>query len=89
MNSLKQKISSLSKPIGFSLIALSLLSWLAVFVIPFMDYEMLEIAGIITALIIFGEVAFYIAILFLGKTYWQAIKQKLLDLLEAAKSDKN
>jgi len=86
MSSFKQKFASVAKPLGYFLIALSTMAWSAVFVIPFLDYDALEIAGIITALIIVGEVAFYIAILLLGKPFWEKIKHKLMQALESAKS---
>jgi hypothetical protein len=85
--SFKQKFSSIAKPIGFVLIAISTIAWLTVFTIPFLEFDILEIAGIITALIILGEVAFYLGILCLGKTYWEKIKSFLLDKLQAAKND--
>lgn len=85
MSAFKQKFDTLSKPLGYFLIGLSSLCWLAVFTIPFLDLETLEIAGIITALIIVGELGFYIAILLLGKPYWERIKDKLKQSLEKAK----
>ena len=86
MSSFKQKFASIAKPLGYFLMALSTIAWLAVFVIPFLDYDALEIAGIITALIIVGEVAFYVAILLLGKPFWEKIKHKLMNMMESAKN---
>lgn len=83
--SLKQKLSPIAKPLAFLLIGISTIAWTAVFVIPFLDYDALEIAGIITALIIIGEVAFYLAILLLGKPLWNKIKAKLLSKIETDK----
>ncbi len=83
MATFKQKFAAISKPLGYFLIAVSTLAWLAVFVIPFLDFDALQIAGIITALIIIGEVTFYIAILLLGKPFWEKIKHKLLDKIKS------
>lgn len=82
MSSFKQKLSVIAKPLGYFLIALSTIAWTAVFVIPFLEFDLLEIAGIITGLIIIGEVAFYIAILLLGKSFWEKIKHKLLSKID-------
>ncbi len=81
---LKQKLSPLAKPFAYALIAISTISWTAVFVIPFLDFDALEIAGIITALIIIGEITFYLAILLLGKSVWLKIKHKFLSKLQDA-----
>lgn len=86
MSSIKSNFSRFSKPLGFFLIALSTLCWVTVFIIPFLDFDVLEIAGIITALIVVAEICFFIAILFLGKEYWQSIKAKITQLLESAKN---
>lgn len=77
--------SRITKPLGFSLIAASVLTWGAVFIIPFLDLEVLQIAGIITGLIIFAEICFFLAILLLGKTYWSRLKQNIMDLINKAK----
>lgn len=83
---MSSKLSSIAKPLGFSLIAISAIAWIAVFIIPFLDFEALEIAGIITALIIFAEICFYLAILLLGKPLWNKLKQNLLEKLDKAKN---
>jgi len=85
--SFKEKYAPLAKPLAYALIALSTIAWTAVFVIPFLDYSTAEMAGIITGLIIFGEVAFYLAILLLGKTVWNKIKEKVMGKLNAMKED--
>lgn len=71
---LKERFSPFMKPLAYALIAISTLSWTMVFVIPFLDFSVAEIAGIITVLIIIGEVTFYIAILLLGKPLWEKMK---------------
>lgn len=72
----------MTKILGFSLIALSTLAWIAVFIVPFLDFSVAQIAAIITVLIIFAEVTFYLAILLLGKPLWQKIKQLIHNKLK-------
>jgi hypothetical protein len=65
------------KTIGYTLFILCCLAWLAIAIIPFLGYSKGATAGIITGLIIFGEVTFYASILFLGKTFYNKIREKL------------
>lgn len=69
------------KTLGYGLIALSTLAWIAVFIVPFVDLSVGQIAAFITALIIFAEVTFYLAMVLLGKPLWQKIKQTLSNKL--------
>ncbi|WEJ63540.1 transporter suffix domain-containing protein [Thiomicrorhabdus lithotrophica] len=71
---LKERFAPFIKPLAYTLMAVSTIAWTMVFVIPFLDFSVAEIAGIITLLIIIGEIAFYIAILLLGKPLWEKIK---------------
>ena len=64
------------KTIGYILFVLCCLAWLMIAVIPFLGFSKGETAGIITGLIIFGEVTFYVSILMLGKTFYNKIKEK-------------
>ena len=84
---LKERFAPFIKPLAYTLIAISTICWTAVFVIPFLDFSMVEIAGIITALIIVGEITFYIAILLLGKTLWNKIKERLMSQVNKIKND--
>jgi hypothetical protein len=59
---------------GYTLLAISTISFLMILVIPWFGYSKGEIAGIITGLIIVGEVTFYLSIFILGKTFWEKIK---------------
>lgn len=77
-----------SKPIGFTLMAFSVITWLVVLSIPFLGFELLAMAGIMTALVIFAELCFFVAILFLGKPFWNKIKQNLMDKLNQEKMKK-
>ena len=60
--------------LGYSLLALSTISFLLILVIPWFGYTKGQIAGLITALIIVGEVTFYLSIFILGKSFWEKIK---------------
>ncbi|WP_051640685.1 transporter suffix domain-containing protein [Thiomicrorhabdus sp. Milos-T2] len=71
---LKARFSPFIKPLAYTLIAISTIAWMLVFIIPFLEFGIAEMAGMITALIIMGEVTFYIAILLMGKPLWEKIK---------------
>lgn len=59
---------------GYILFAISTISWLLIFAIPWFGYSKGQIAGIITGLVITGEVTFYLSIVILGKSFWEKIK---------------
>lgn len=65
------------KTLGYVLFILCCLAWLLILVIPWLGFSKAGTAGIITGLIIFGEVSFYASILLLGKTFYEKIKSKL------------
>jgi hypothetical protein len=76
------------KTLGYILFVLCCLAWLLILVIPWMGYTKGETAGIITGLIIFGEVTFYASILMLGKTFYNKIKEKFRFRRKAEEKDK-
>ena len=65
------------KTIGYSLFVLSCLAWLMILIIPFLGFSKGLAAGIITVLIILGEVTFFVSILLLGKPFYTKIKEKI------------
>ena len=65
------------KTLGYSLFVLCCLAWLMILVIPWLGFSKGETAGIITGLIIFGEVTFYVSIIILGKTFYSKIREKI------------
>jgi len=67
----------MAKIAGYIIIILSLFIWAAIFVIPWLGLSGGKIAGLITILIIAGEVTFYLGIALLGKTIYEKIKRKL------------
>lgn len=64
---------------GYTLFAIATAAWLAVPVIPFLDWTLGTIAAVTTTLIIVGEGAFYLAILVLGKEIWLKLKATVLN----------
>lgn len=62
------------KTTGYILFIICCLAWLLILVIPWLGYSKAQVAGIITALIIIGEVTFYVSLLLLGKSFWEKIK---------------
>jgi len=64
------------KTLGYILFVVCCLAWLMILVIPWLGFSKGETAGIITGLVIFGEVTFYVSILMLGKTFYNKIKEK-------------
>ena len=67
----------MTRIIGYIIFAISCLVWGAIFVIPWLGYSKAQIAGIITVLIIIGEVTFYVSIFLIGKSFYHKIKNKL------------
>ena len=65
------------KTLGYSLFVLCCLAWLMILVIPWLGFSKGETAGIITGLIIFGEVTFYVSLIILGKTFYNKIREKI------------
>ncbi|MCU0378871.1 MAG: transporter suffix domain-containing protein, partial [Bacteroidales bacterium] len=63
------------KTVGYTLFVLSCLAWLIILIIPFLGFSRGQTAGVITVLIIIGEVTFYLSILLLGKTFYNKIRE--------------
>lgn len=59
---------------GYIILAISCILWGLIAIIPFSGYSKKEIAGLITILIIAGEITFYLSILILGKSIYNKIK---------------
>ena len=66
------------KTTGYILFLLSCLSFLGIFIIPWLGFSKIQIAGITTGLIIAGEILFYTSLIILGKSFWDKIKSKLI-----------
>jgi len=68
----------MTKLIGYIIFAFSCLVWGLIFIIPWLGFSKSQIAGIITVLIIVGEITFYISIFLIGKSFYAKIKSKLI-----------
>jgi len=66
----------MTKLIGYIILGLSILIWLAIPVVPFLGFSVGKIAGITTGLIIAGEITFYLSIFLIGKEFLVKIKNK-------------
>ncbi len=66
------------KTIGYIVLITSVFIWCLIALVPFMEFAAGKKAGIITGLVIAGEVTFYIGIALLGKTIYARIKDKLM-----------
>jgi hypothetical protein len=64
------------KLIGYIILGISILIWLAIPVIPFLGFSVGKITGITTGLIIAGEITFYLSIFLIGKEFLVKIKNK-------------
>jgi hypothetical protein len=71
------KVKALTKKIGYIVLALSLIVWCFVFIVPWFNLPKRQIVGITTVLIIVGEITFYLSVFLLGKTVYAKIKSKL------------
>jgi hypothetical protein len=60
--------------IGYILLGISAISFLLILVFPWFGFSKGEIAGIITGLVIVGEVTFYLSIFILGRSFYEKIK---------------
>jgi len=68
----------MTKLIGYIIFAFSCLVWGLIFIIPWLGFSKSQIAGIITVLIIVGEITFYVSIFLIGKSFYTKIKSKLI-----------
>ena len=60
--------------LGYFLFVLSFVAWAAIAVLPFFELSIAMASAITTALIIAGEVAFYVSIILLGKEFLIKVK---------------
>ena len=65
------------KTTGYILFLISCLSFIMIFIVPWLGFSKIQIAGITTGLIIAGEILFYTSLIILGKSFWDKIKSKL------------
>jgi hypothetical protein len=65
------------KTIGYILLLISCLSFLMILIVPWFGFSKIQIAGIITGLLIAGEILFYLSLIILGRSFYDKIKSKL------------
>ena len=65
------------KIIGYILFVISCLVWGFILITPWLGFSKGKIAGIITVLVIVGEVTFYVSIFMIGRGFYDKIKSKL------------
>jgi hypothetical protein len=77
----------MKKIIGYILFVISFLAWAAIAILPFFDLSIAMASAITTALIISGEIAFYVSIVLLGKEFFIKIKNyfKNINLIKKIK----
>jgi hypothetical protein len=66
----------MTKLIGYIILGISIVLWLAIPVVPFLGFSVGKIAGITTGLIIAGEITFYLSIFLIGKEFLVKLKNK-------------
>lgn len=74
---------NIRKKIGFVLLGIVLLYWMAFPLLTFMDVP--HKVWIISTLVVLGEIIFVIAIALLGKEYWENIKKAIVRLFKLKK----
>lgn len=62
---------------GYVLLLISCLLFITILIVPWFDFSRSQIAGITTALIIAGEIFFYLSMFILGKSIFDKIKSRL------------
>ena len=67
----------MKKAIGYFLFILSFFTWAAIATLPFFDLSISMIAAITTSLVVVGEVAFLLSVIFLGKEFLFKVKSHL------------
>ncbi len=78
----KEKLNP-KKKIGFVLLGLVVCCWIAVPVLPFLDFPYKAVT--ITILLVTGEALFLMTIALFGKEYWGKIKKKLSQIFSFKK----
>ena len=66
------------KIIGYILLGISILLFIAILIIPWLGFSKNQVAGLITGLFISAEVLFYLSIFILGKSLFSKIKNRLM-----------
>ena len=79
----------MGKILGYIIFGISMVCWGLLLVVPFMGFSTGRLAGISTALIIAGEITFYLSIFLIGKEFLIKIKNKFRFRKKPAQSEKS
>jgi hypothetical protein len=61
---------------GYIILAISCILFILIPVVPWFDFSTRQIAGITAALLVAGEITFYLSLFILGKGFFDKIKSK-------------
>jgi hypothetical protein len=61
---------------GYIILGISCLLFILIPVVPWFDFSKSQIAGITAALLIAGEITFYLSLFILGRSFFDKIKSK-------------
>lgn len=61
---------------GYIILGISCLLFIMIPVVPWFDFSKSQIAGITAALLIAGEITFYLSLFILGRSFFDKIKSK-------------
>jgi hypothetical protein len=64
----------MKKVLAYVLLALSVLAWGAIAALPLLDVSIATTAALTTALLVGGEISFFIGVTLLGKEAWEKMK---------------
>ena len=64
----------MKKLFAYVLLALSLVAWGAIAVLPLLEISIGTAAGLTTALLIGGEISFFVGVTLLGRQAWEKMK---------------
>ncbi len=70
------------KTIGYTLFLICCIAFLSILIVPLLGFSGKQIATITLILIIIGEVTFYASLLFLGKSFYKKIKERVVPFLK-------
>lgn len=66
----------MAKIAGYIIFGISMVCWGLILVVPFLGFSAGQVAGITTALIMAGEITFYLSIFLIGKEFLVKLKNK-------------
>ena len=73
--------------IGFIFLFISIVSWIIIFIIPFMNLDNATKGTSIAICFVVGEGAFILSLTLLGKELWEKIKSKFKEIFSRKKHE--